>query len=229
MHDAQPHDKSHEVWNGNRVHSDSAAGGTGTGFSRLGSMSARLAAEFTACVRDTLDLSLGYSIADKLTEKTFRCSWVRHAGEPLWIKIARAELGIKAIPGYERNSPRILEYVATFPYLKEEWADKAHTHRMSEVDETAWCACFVNWCLLRAGKQGGPSAKAEDWLAYGTPLTIPRVGAITIVYRRPQYHVAFYTGGGQSFITLMGGNQSHAVSEKTYTKYWKVMGYRWPK
>jgi uncharacterized protein (TIGR02594 family) len=156
--------------------------------------------------------------------------------EPDWMRIARQEIGVKAEPGYEKNSPKILRYLATFPYLRSVRVDDTHT--MADVDETPWCACFVNWCLLQAGKKGGPSARAKDWLNYGEALKKPRVGAITIVHHTPGKstsgttssgnHVSFYIGGNASSITLLGGNQSHSVCEKTYTG-WTVLGYRWPK
>jgi len=159
--------------------------------------------------------------------------------EPAWMQIARREIGEKARPGYEKNSPRILQYIATFPYLKDIRADSAHTVRMSQVDETAWCACFVNWCLIQAHKASGPSAAAADWLKYGDRLDQPRPGAIAVVYHTPGKstsgttssgnHVAFYAGGVGSSIILLGGNQGHAVSEKTFGGTWIVKGYRWPK
>ncbi len=82
------------------------------------------------------------------------------AGRPLpWLDIARREIGQKERKGLPAN-PRILAYIATFPYL----ADVPYPPQgvpMSQTDETAWCACFVNWCLLRAGQRGGPSAKSN--------------------------------------------------------------------
>src|SRR5919109_2855431 len=91
---------------------------------------------------------------------------------------------------------------------------------MSEEDETAWCACFVNWCLIQPSKPPGPSARARDWLQYGQALDTPRAGAICVVYHRPNrstsgvtpsgYHVAFWTGASANSITLRGGNQSTA-------------------
>ena len=94
-------------------------------------------------------------------------------------------------------------------------------------------------CSSDLGKSRGPSASAQDWLKYGDPLDDPRVGAITIVHHEPDkstksttasgWHVAFYVGGKGNSLTLLGGNQSHAVKEKTYAGYWEVKGYRWPK
>jgi uncharacterized protein (TIGR02594 family) len=157
-----------------------------------------------------------------------------------WIAVARREVGIKVkeSPGLGSNNPRILEYISTFSYLKDIWR-KDHAARLGDVDETPWCACFVNWCLIRAGKKSGPSARAMDWLKYGTRLDALRPGAIAVVYHTPGtstagttssgYHVAFCTGGdGVRSITLLGGNQGNRVSERAYHGYWTVKGYRWP-
>ena len=167
------------------------------------------------------------------------------AKEPAWIAIARAEKGTREIRGIAKNSPRILEYIASFPYLKAIWHDeKKRDYRLGNADETPWCACFVNWCLIKAGKPAGPSARARDWMKYGTKLDVPRVGAICVVYRTPKavssgvtssgYHVAFWTAGAGSSLTLLGGNQTakdkttEEVNEKSSSKYWTVQAYRWP-
>jgi uncharacterized protein (TIGR02594 family) len=164
---------------------------------------------------------------------------------PPWITVARAEIGVREIRGVGANSPRVLEYIASFPYLKGVWHDETkRDYKLGDADETPWCACFVNWCLIQAGRPEGPSARAQDWLTYGTPLSDPRVGAICVVFRTPKtvssgvtasgYHVAFWTGGGDGSIVLLGGNQTAAdktteeVNEKPSTGYWTVQAYRWP-
>jgi len=171
-------------------------------------------------------------------------------GVPPWVAVARKEVarGVREEKGIGANNPRILEYITTFGYLgdidhkvKEKKTGKkvASGKKMSDVDETPWCACFVNWCLIKAGQPRGPSARAKDWLDYGTKITTPRLGAIAVVYHTPGastagttssgFHVAFYTGGAGNSITLLGGNQGDAASEKTYKGYWTVQGYTWPK
>ena len=154
-----------------------------------------------------------------------------------WLDIARDELGVRESVGVGRNNARILQYLATFPYLQAIWRDD-HAARLGDVDETPWCACFVNWCLIRAGKTAGPSARARDWLRYGTALEAPKPGAIAVVYHRPGastagttssgYHVAFHVESDADSITLLGGNQGDQVSEKTFHRYWTVKGFRWP-
>src|SRR5689334_1808554 len=45
---------------------------------------------------------------------------------------------------------------------------------------TAWCASFVNWCLMEAGSPYLGYATASSWLDFGTPLAAPVPGCITV-------------------------------------------------
>jgi hypothetical protein len=82
---------------------------------------------------------------------------------PLWLKLACDEeaAGVKEIAGRPSNSPRILEYLATVKDLatvddviKTKKADgtkevKLTGYKLSQVDETAWCAHASStgaWC-----------------------------------------------------------------------------------
>jgi uncharacterized protein (TIGR02594 family) len=167
---------------------------------------------------------------------------------PEWLLVARREEGVQEKRSLEENEKRILEYLATAPGLKalaHKVRDKATKkmvdteYKMSEVDETPWCGCFVNWCLIKAGLPRGHGALARKWLTYGTeePINQPRVGAITVVHKEPTkaignmtltgFHVGFYVGGPPSAPTLLGGNQGDRVCRKSFAG-WKVRGYRWP-
>jgi uncharacterized protein (TIGR02594 family) len=159
------------------------------------------------------------------------------AGEANWLSVATDEDGNEELAGHEQNNPRILEYLGTVPALM-----KAKTGVKGifagQVDETAWCACFVNWCLSQAGARPYPTAMAADWLKYGRALDVPVPGAITVVYKKPKtradkktttsgYHVAFYVSGANGNLTLFGGNQGNKVCEKNFSG-WALKGYRWP-
>jgi uncharacterized protein (TIGR02594 family) len=174
---------------------------------------------------------------------------------PAWIKVACDEeaMHVAEYRGLLDNNPRILEYLATFPSLaKSEYKEKPWIldhgklargkklvgtgFMMSEVDETSWCACFVNWCLIQAKMPRGPGATAISWRKYGTP-TSARVGAICVLHHDPSAatqatthsgnHVAFYVGGPPDEPVLLGGNQSDVVCRKQFPK-WKILDYRWP-
>jgi uncharacterized protein (TIGR02594 family) len=160
------------------------------------------------------------------------------AASDSWFSVAQSQIGQKEQRGYDNNNPRILEYLRTFKYLATANVDKSTPIHCSDVDETAWCAAFVNWCLLQAGRSPGPSARARDWLQYGTALDVPVPGAITIIYKKPKVradrqmtpsgnHVGFYVRSDGTSVTLLGGNQSNQVRESTFKGY-TIKGYRWP-
>lgn len=135
-----------------------------------------------------------------------------------WMPIALGELGVKEKPGPEDN-PRVLEYHA---------ATQLHaTH-----DEVPWCSAFVNWTLMKAGKNRTQSAAARDWLSFGWPLAEPRYGCLVILSRGDNPvsgHVGFCIDCSDDMKTiwLLGGNQHDAVSVAPFER-WRVLGYRWP-
>jgi uncharacterized protein (TIGR02594 family) len=151
---------------------------------------------------------------------------------PPWLRIAEAEDGVKELSGTARNNPRILDYLATMPGLPLQ-------------DETPWCACFVAWCLLRAGLTvppaglGGPDASARSWREFGTPMAPPeaRPGAIAVLFNRHPpahttssgFHVGFLVERLESGVRLRGGNQGNAVNETHFPAgTWRVEAFRWP-
>ncbi len=148
--------------------------------------------------------------------------------EPLWIKIARRELGVAERPGNASN-PRILEYLAT----------TSLPGSLKNTDATSWCSAFVNWCVRMAGLSGTNSAWALDWGKWGKSLASPKAGAITVLTRRSASenggHVGFLLEESETTVTLLGGNQGNAVSIDKYPKAGKkggyvygLVGHRWP-
>jgi uncharacterized protein (TIGR02594 family) len=162
--------------------------------------------------------------------------------KPAWLAIATQELerGVREQSGLHRNEPRILEYLKTAPGLSRKVHEDtkhqcAQVHHMSDVDETAWCACFVKWCLTEAGKStSAGTASAQTWKHYGTQLSGPEVGAIAVIHRTPfddsssGWHVGFYVGGPKDAPVLLGGNQGNKVC---FSQYFDLVEYhyRWPK
>jgi uncharacterized protein (TIGR02594 family) len=100
----------------------------------------------------------------------------------------------------------------------------------------AWCAAFVNWCLLQAGIKPLGSARAADWLTFGLRIDpAPPRGAIVIT--KPSAatnqaggsgHVAFYGGSEGKQIWIFGGNQLRQVCWMRKNSS-SVRGYRWPR
>lgn len=134
-----------------------------------------------------------------------------------WFDIAKAEIGVREIPG-EQDNPRIVEY------------QQATSLRATD-DETPWCASFVNWCLQQAGIAGTNSAAARSFLQWGREIPQPVEGCIVVLKRGNsswQGHVGFYVGAIGDRVNLVGGNQGNAVSIKGFKRS-DVLGYRMPK
>jgi uncharacterized protein (TIGR02594 family) len=141
------------------------------------------------------------------------------SGDPKWLEIARAEMGIKEIqPG---DNPRIIAY------------HKETTLRATD-DETPWCSSFVNWVMAECGIFGTKSAMARSWLTWknGIHLQRPVLGCIVVFWRGSPSastgHVAFWLGENDGVVTTLGGNQSNSVCISHYGKD-QVLGYIWPK
>jgi peptidoglycan hydrolase-like protein with peptidoglycan-binding domain len=86
------------------------------------------------------------------------------AGEASWLTVATEQDQIAELPGQKKNNDKILEYLRRVGYLGGIETSPGSGVKLDSIDETAWCACFVNWCLLKAGKTGLMSARAKDWL-----------------------------------------------------------------
>lgn len=137
--------------------------------------------------------------------------------EPLWVQVARAELGVAEYRGGEHN-PRIVEYHGA-------------TRAGEAPDEVPWCSSFVNWCFLRAGIAGTGSKAARSWEQWGVDVDAPTVGCVVVLSRGPNPahgHVGFYVGpGARGTLRLLGGNQGNRVSIQSYPLS-RVLSYRVP-
>lgn len=148
-------------------------------------------------------------------------------GTTNWMAIAAAELGVHEDALAGKHNQRIIEYHAT-------------TTLKATTDETPWCSSFVNWVMTQAGYTGTNNALAKSWLNWGTALTTPREGAITVIKKKTAgsdsatgtatgFHVGFYAGGTTSTVRLLGGNQSDRVKYSNFSlQGYDVKGYRWP-
>lgn len=143
------------------------------------------------------------------------------ATEPLWLELARKEIGIKEVPGQAHNSPTILGY----------WVDGRIRGYVAQTDEVAWCAAFCNAMLERSNVKGTQAANAKSFLKWGSVLEVPALGCL-VVLNRPggetwQGHVGFCVGKSPQNIYLLGGNQGDAVSIAQFSLA-RIAGYRWP-
>lgn len=135
---------------------------------------------------------------------------------PLWLKIARNEIGQKEVVG-KKSNPRIVQY------------HQATTLKATD-DETAWCSAFVCWCLELAGEKSTKSAAARSYLKWGKAIKDFPVGAVVVLQRGTstwQGHVGFIVGSDKDTVSLLGGNQSSSVNIQKYPKS-RILGVRWP-
>lgn len=139
-----------------------------------------------------------------------------------WLNKAISLLGIHEAPG-EADNPVIIGWAA---------ACGGNIKRSYLHDSTAWCALFVNYCLISTGQQGDDSLMALDFARWGRRLQGPAVGAI-VTKRRPSGgagagHVAIVGGrDGQGRLVCVGGNTSDEVKQQTFALD-EVYSYSWP-
>ena len=132
---------------------------------------------------------------------------------PLWLEIAKKEIGTEEIPGIG-NNPKIIAYHQT-------------TTLKATEDSVPWCSSFVNWCLKQVEIVGTNSAAAISWLLWGRKLDIPELGCICVIHKKVNgadpktgstsgYHVAFWLREDINHVWLLGGNQGDAVKEESF-------------
>jgi uncharacterized protein (TIGR02594 family) len=97
---------------------------------------------------------------------------------------------------------------------------------------TAWCAAFVNGVLGASGGKGTGKLNARSFLSWGQPVDDPQEGDVVVFSRGNsswQGHVGFYMGtevrNGETYIKVLGGNQSNKVKESYYPAS-RLLGYR---
>lgn len=144
-------------------------------------------------------------------------------GEPGWIDLAEAELGVSEIAGKAQNS-RIAEY-----------HDSVEGFEGKRTENNPWCASFINWVLEEAGYKGAESAWSHAWKSWGDGLSKPAVGSVAFIdwgkinsKKANKGHVGFVVGKTtEGKIVLLGGNQSDKVKYSAFPKKW-IHAYRVP-
>ena len=132
-----------------------------------------------------------------------------------WLAVAAREIGTKEYPGNNSNHPRIQQYLATVNDLSA--LEKLH-------DETAWCSCFMNWCVEQTGRVGTDSAWAKSWGNWrkAAAISAMQTGDIAVFDRRSpkggggHVGIAIAIDTTAQKILLLGGNQSDAVRYAWY-------------
>ena len=138
-------------------------------------------------------------------------------GEPVWLRRARQEIGVREIPG-PKHSARVLSY---WELSKLAFRD----------DETPWCAGFVGAMLEDVGIKSTRSGMARSYSTWGQPCG-PIPGAVVVYWRGSKTgasgHVGFVVGKDKAGnIMTLGGNQGDAVTIAPFSPS-RVLCYRWP-
>lgn len=131
-------------------------------------------------------------------------------------EIALSQYGIWEWLGKDHN-PQVLKY---FKEIGQKWV---------KDDETPWCAAFVNWCLLKAGKPHTGKLNARSFLTYGVSTKKPTLNDIVVFWRGSkdgaEGHVGFYVAETKTSIYVLGGNQNQQVNISKYPKA-QLLDYR---
>lgn len=140
--------------------------------------------------------------------------------EPDWLTIAKSDLvKVREVPGRKAH-PRIAEALA-------------QTRHPSRSDETPWCSAIMCLWMHECGLPHTRSASARSWHTYGRELAELQRGAIAVLWRvspsSRSGHVALVVDWDDTYVQLLGGNQSNQVCVKSYPRT-RILegGIRWP-
>lgn len=137
-----------------------------------------------------------------------------------WMITARADLGVKEIPG-PQNNPRILELykLAGFPGVKSE--------------DVSWCAAFVGAHLAINHLKPSGSLLARSYeRGWGLKMPEPVYGAVATFWRGSPSsgfgHTGFVVGANVDEIFLLNGNYQDGVCYAAMPRA-RCTGVWWPK
>lgn len=169
-----------------------------------------------AAIAGNCPASWGPGVA--LTARQFLEFWRARIDPPVWLALARREIGQREGAGAADN-PDVVAY----------YADAGHAE--VKHDDVAWCAAFVGAMLHRAGLEPSGSLMARSYLKWGSDIGAPRAGCIAVLWRNSpdaaEGHVGFVVAWSATIVTLLGGNQSDGVNETSFPRD-RVLGWRWP-
>lgn len=135
--------------------------------------------------------------------------------EPAWLKAARADIGLREIPGAP-TEPRIAAWLKK---LGAWWS----------TDDVPWCGVAVAAWMQQAGCALPKHwYRAKGWLDWGVPLNGPAVGCVVVFERTGGGHVGLVVGRtAQHYLLVLGGNQGDQVNVREFNPL-RAVGFRWP-
>jgi uncharacterized protein (TIGR02594 family) len=141
--------------------------------------------------------------------------------DPPWMVVAEEELAadVKEVAGPGAH-PRIIVY---WSYT---W--QAGQHKDDSGKEHAWCGALVTACLEISGFKTNKAVGARGYETYGEACA-PFRGAIVVLERKDQKHVAFLAGvNANGDNVYLGGNQTNRVSRASFPRH-RIVSIRKPK
>lgn len=138
-----------------------------------------------------------------------------------WLNVAKSLVGTREVPGPKSN-PTILA-----------WAKRLGSKVLGIAyldDSVAWCGLFAAHCVSSSGLIPATIAvRASAWASWGSDLKVDRLapGAVLVFARPGGGHVGFYVGEDAATYSVLGGNQSDAVSITRIEKS-RCVARRWP-
>ena len=141
--------------------------------------------------------------------------------DPRWLKLARADLGLRETPGIA-NNPLIVRRLAAIPRL---------IGLTYNADSVPWCGAMMAWWMSQCGITPPLiAARAKSWETWGANLDAKRIapGAVLYMEREGGGHVTQYVGQSSTHYFGLGANQGDAVSIAPFPKS-RVKAIRWPK
>lgn len=155
---------------------------------------------------------------------------IRYPGTigPKTLSALELEPFVQVIPPWMTEARR---YMGLHEVKNAKTLDKALRLDASEI---AWCGAFVGLNIAAAlPKEPLPANPlgSRNWLKFGKPVDEVFHGSVCVFWRGSktgwQGHVGFVAGHDQSFLHVLGGNQSNSVSLTKISKS-RLLGYRWP-
>lgn len=141
--------------------------------------------------------------------------------EPRWLALARADLGIREIPGIANN-----------PLLMRRFASITKALGVAyNSDATPWCGAMMAWWMTQCSIAPPAIAiRAKSWATWGANLRTDRLapGAVLVFGRDGGGHVAQYLSETATHYVCLGANQGDAVNIARFPKS-RLLASRWPK
>lgn len=123
---------------------------------------------------------------------------------PAYILVALGEIGVIEDPRVGFSNPQVEKYHAA-------------TAGGPAIDDLAWCASFVGWCLQQGGYPSTRSKSASSYVSYGIAQQGFPFGSIAVMGKsdpdaKGTGHVGFVLGASGHDLFMLGGNQGNRVS-----------------